>query len=101
VETPTDPNTATLRVTCIGEDSEIDPGAVVMIRMIDAPADQVGFGYDGTAASFTADSNGIAERLVIRGATYEIRREGTYKQWQTYVMPTDEDLIEIDSFVQP
>jgi hypothetical protein len=101
VDTPTDPNTATLRVTCIGEDSLIDPGAVVRIRMIEAPAGQEGFGYDGSDSTFTADSNGIAERLVTRGATYEIRREGTYKQWQKYVMPTDEDLILIDSFVQP
>jgi hypothetical protein len=101
VDTPVDPNTATLRVTCIGEDSLIDPGAVVRIRMIEAPAGQEGFGYDGSDSTFTADSNGIAERLVTRGATYEIRREGTYKQWQKYVMPTDEDLIELDSFVQP
>jgi hypothetical protein len=98
---PTDPNTATLRVTCIGDDSLIDPGAVVRIRMIEAPAGQEGFGYDGTESTFTADGDGIAERLVIRGATYEIRREGTYKQWQKYVMPTNEDLILIDSFVQP
>jgi hypothetical protein len=101
VATPTDPNTATLRVTCIGEDSLIDPDAVVRIRMIEAPASQVGFGYIGVEDTFAANSNGIAERLVIRGATYEIRREGTYKQWQKYVMPVDEDLILIDSFVQP
>jgi hypothetical protein len=98
---PTDPNNATLRVTCIGEDSQIDPGAVVRIRMIEAPTDLPGFGFDGSESTFTADANGIAEREVTRGATYEIRREGTYKQWQQYVMPTDEDLIELDSFVQP
>lgn len=101
VDPPTNPNNATLRVTCIGEDSQIAPGAVVRIRMIEAPADLPGFGFDGSESTFTADANGIAEREVTRGATYEIRREGTYKQWQTYVMPTDEDLIELDSFVQP
>jgi hypothetical protein len=98
---PLNPNNATLRVTCIGEDSQIAPGAVVSIRMIEAPAGQVGFGYDGTIATFTANSSGIAEREVARGATYEIRREGTYKQWQKFVMPTDQDLILITSFVQP
>jgi hypothetical protein len=99
VTTPEDPNHANLQVTCIGADSALEPDAVIVIRMVKPPANEEGFGYDGSESTFTANASGVASREVIRLATYEIRREGAYKQWQRVLIP-DEDLVQVNSFVQ-
>ena len=91
------PDHASLRVKCLDEANQPEPGAVVYIQIVGIPAGSTGLSFDGISQEATAGSDGIATLTIVKLAKYQIRR-GDSKQWKPFTATSDNSQT-ITSFI--
>jgi hypothetical protein len=81
------PETCTCSITARDGSGQAEAGIVFAFRKLEA-GDTAGTGYRGEEETETSDEIGLVEKVLVRGAIYEVRRANG--QWKRFTVDDDE-----------